>query len=101
MGLFSWIVVGAVAGVIAKLLMPGKDPGGWILTILLGIVGAMVGGFVVGLFGVTAAVTGINLVSIATAALGAFILLGAYRLVLYFMHRGDATHASTGSGSPA
>jgi uncharacterized membrane protein YeaQ/YmgE (transglycosylase-associated protein family) len=101
MGLFSWIVVGAIAGVIGKLLMPGKDPGGWILTILLGIVGAIVGGFVVGFFGVTGAVTGINLLSISVAALGAIILLGAYRLVLYFMHRGDSTHASTGSGSPA
>jgi uncharacterized membrane protein YeaQ/YmgE (transglycosylase-associated protein family) len=101
MGLFSWIVVGAIAGVIAKLLMPGKDPGGWIMTLVLGIVGALVGGFVVGLFGVTGAVTGINLVSIAVAALGAFILLGAYRLVLYFMHRGDSSHVSTGGHSPA
>jgi uncharacterized membrane protein YeaQ/YmgE (transglycosylase-associated protein family) len=99
MGLFSWIVVGAIAGAIAKLLMPGKDAGGWFLTILLGIVGAVVGGFVVGLFGVTGAVTGINLLSIGVAVLGAFILLGAYRLVLYFMHRGDTTHVGTGSAA--
>ena len=89
MGLFSWIIVGAVAGVIAKLVMPGKDPGGWFLTILLGIVGAVVGGFVVGLFGF-GTVTGINLYSILVAVIGAAVLLAGYRLVLYFMHRGDS-----------
>ncbi len=90
MGLFSWIIVGAIAGVVAKLLMPGKDPGGWFLTILLGIVGAVVGGFVVGLFGL-GTVTGINLYSIVVAAVGAFIVLGIYRLVLYMMHRGGTS----------
>jgi uncharacterized membrane protein YeaQ/YmgE (transglycosylase-associated protein family) len=45
MGFLGWIVFGAIVGIIAKLLMPGKDPGGFIITILLGIVGAMLGGF--------------------------------------------------------
>ena len=44
MGIIAWIVVGLIAGVLAKLIMPGDDPGGFIVTILLGIVGAFVGG---------------------------------------------------------
>ena len=46
MGILSWILFGLVVGVIAKLLMPGRDPGGFIVTILLGIAGALVGGFI-------------------------------------------------------
>jgi len=45
-GLLGWILFGAIVGAIAKLLMPGRDPGGIIVTILLGIAGAMIGGFV-------------------------------------------------------
>ena len=45
MGILSWIVFGLIAGVIAKLLMPGRDPGGCIVTMLLGVAGAFVGGF--------------------------------------------------------
>ena len=45
-GLLGWILFGAIVGAIAKLLMPGKDPGGFIVTMLLGIAGAMIGGFV-------------------------------------------------------
>ena len=46
MGILSWIVFGLVVGIIAKLLMPGRDPGCFIVTILLGIAGALLGGFV-------------------------------------------------------
>ena len=46
MGIISWIVLGAIVGAIAKLIMPGKDPGGIIVTILLGIAGAFVGGYI-------------------------------------------------------
>jgi uncharacterized membrane protein YeaQ/YmgE (transglycosylase-associated protein family) len=46
MGILSWILFGLVVGIIAKLLMPGRDPGGFIVTILLGIAGALIGGFV-------------------------------------------------------
>ena len=46
MGILAWIVVGLIGGGIAKMLMPGNDPGGLILTILLGIAGAIVGGFI-------------------------------------------------------
>jgi uncharacterized membrane protein YeaQ/YmgE (transglycosylase-associated protein family) len=79
-GIISWIVVGLLAGVLAKLLVPGDDPGGIIVTILIGMVGAVVGGLVVGLFGGTG-VTGFNVWSILVATLGAIILLVLYRLV--------------------
>ncbi len=80
MSILSWIVVGLIAGVLGKLIMPGDDPGGFIVTILLGIVGAFVGGFVVSLFG-GIGVTGFNIWTILVATLGAVILLAAYRLV--------------------
>jgi uncharacterized membrane protein YeaQ/YmgE (transglycosylase-associated protein family) len=66
---------------LAKLIMPGDDPGGIIVTILIGIVGAFVGGFVVNLFG-GAGVSGFNIWSILVATLGAIILLAVYRLVV-------------------
>ena len=80
MSILAWIVVGLIAGVLGKLIMPGDDPGGFIVTILLGIVGAFVGGFVVSLFG-GIEVTGFNIWTILVATLGAVILLAAYRLV--------------------
>jgi uncharacterized membrane protein YeaQ/YmgE (transglycosylase-associated protein family) len=46
MGILGWIVFGLIAGFVAKLLMPGRDPGGFIITILLGIAGALLGGFI-------------------------------------------------------
>ena len=81
MGIISWIIVGLIAGALGKLIMPGDDPGVIIVTILLGIVGAFVGGFVVNLFG-GMGVTGLNLGSILVATLGAIILLAIYRLVI-------------------
>jgi uncharacterized membrane protein YeaQ/YmgE (transglycosylase-associated protein family) len=81
MSIIAWIVVGLIAGVLAKLILPGNDPGGWILTIVLGIVGALLGGFVWSLVG-EAEVTGINFTSIAIATLGAIIVLALYRLVV-------------------
>jgi uncharacterized membrane protein YeaQ/YmgE (transglycosylase-associated protein family) len=80
MGILAWIVVGLIAGVLAKLIMPGDDPGGIIVTIIIGIVGAFVGGFVVNLLG-GAGVSGFNIWSILVATLGAIILLAVYRLV--------------------
>jgi uncharacterized membrane protein YeaQ/YmgE (transglycosylase-associated protein family) len=80
MGLVTWIVIGGLAGLLAKLLVPGEDPGGVIVTILIGIVGAFVGGVVVGLFG-GGGVTGFNVGSILTAVLGAVLLLLAYRAI--------------------
>jgi uncharacterized membrane protein YeaQ/YmgE (transglycosylase-associated protein family) len=80
MGIIAWIVVGLIAGALAKLILPGDDPGGIIVTILIGIVGAFVGGFVFSLFG-GAGVSGFNVWSILVATVGAIILLLIYRLV--------------------
>jgi uncharacterized membrane protein YeaQ/YmgE (transglycosylase-associated protein family) len=51
MGILAWIVLGLVAGAIAKLILPGTQGGGWFLTLILGVVGALVGGFIGSLFG--------------------------------------------------
>jgi uncharacterized membrane protein YeaQ/YmgE (transglycosylase-associated protein family) len=78
MSFIGWIVFGAIVGVIAKFLMPGKDPGGWIITILLGIAGSFVGGFlataVMGRQEQTAGWIG--------SIIGAMVLLFIYRLIV-------------------
>jgi len=81
MGILSWIVFGLIAGVIAKLIMPGKDPGGWIITIALGIGGSFVGGYLAGLLGFAPTGPGFHLKSLGTAVAGALVLLFAYRLI--------------------
>lgn len=78
MGILAWILFGLIAGVIAKLIMPGRDPGGFIVTIGLGIVGALLGGFIGRLLGV-GDVSGFNFGSFALAVLGAVLLLVIYR----------------------
>jgi uncharacterized membrane protein YeaQ/YmgE (transglycosylase-associated protein family) len=78
-GIISWIVVGLIAGVLAKLIMPGRDPGGFLLTIVIGMIGALVGGFVVQLLGGTG-LTGFSVWSILVATLGSIILLAIFRL---------------------
>ena len=80
MGLLSWIVVGLIAGLLAKWIMPGPDPGGIIVTLLIGMAGASVGGFIAWILGGTGA-TGFNVLSILVATLGAIVLLFIYRLV--------------------
>jgi uncharacterized membrane protein YeaQ/YmgE (transglycosylase-associated protein family) len=80
MGILALIVVGLIAGLLAKLVLPGDDPGGLIITTLVGIAGAFVGGLVVGILG-GVGVTGLNVWSILVATLGAVILLGVYRLL--------------------
>ena len=78
-GILGWIVVGLLAGGIAKLLMPGKDPGGCVITILLGIAGALLAGFIgksVGWYDQNEAA------GFIAAIVGAFIILLVYRLVL-------------------
>jgi uncharacterized membrane protein YeaQ/YmgE (transglycosylase-associated protein family) len=79
MGILSWIVVGLIAGLLAKLILPGDNPGGLIVTTVIGMVGAVVGGFVIGILG-GAGATGFNVWSILVATLGAIILLFVYRL---------------------
>ena len=82
MNLLAWIVIGLIAGVIAKAIMPGSkdEPGGLIGTILLGIVGAVVGGFVSGFFSGSRGIGGVNVGSIVTAILGACLFIGVLRL---------------------
>ncbi|MFA0441846.1 hypothetical protein BCU70_16585 [Vibrio sp. 10N.286.49.C2] len=77
MGIFSWIILGLIAGALAKWLMPGNDGGGWLATMVLGIAGASVGGFLGSSLGLGGA-NGINIGSIVTATLGAFVLLFVY-----------------------
>jgi len=78
MGLLSWLVLGLLAGVLAKWLMPGPDGGGLVLTTLLGVAGAFVGGFIGSLLGV-GSVRGFNLGSVAIATGGALLLLWGHR----------------------
>jgi uncharacterized membrane protein YeaQ/YmgE (transglycosylase-associated protein family) len=75
MGIFTWIILGLVAGAIAKLLMPGRDPGGWFVTIILGIVGALLGGWIGRALWGSSGVSGFNLPSIGLAVLGSILLL--------------------------
>jgi uncharacterized membrane protein YeaQ/YmgE (transglycosylase-associated protein family) len=79
-GLLTWIILGAIAGAIAKWIMPGDDPGGVIITILLGIAGALIGGFIASAIGL-GGVEGLTFGSIIIAILGAVLLLFLYRLV--------------------
>ena len=74
------IVVGLIAGVLAKWIMPGPDPGGIIVTILIGIAGAFVGGFIVQSLG-GPGLTQIGITSILISTFGAVVLLAVYRLI--------------------
>ena len=79
--IIGWLVIGLIAGALAKLIMPGKDPGGIIVTLLLGIVGAVLGGWLGGLiFGQP--LQGFSFVSLILAIVGALIVLGIYRVVV-------------------
>ena len=80
MGLITWILMGLIVGVLAKWIMPGEDPGGIFVTILIGIAGAFLGGFIGSAMGL-GSVTGFNLVSMALAVGGALLLLFGYRLL--------------------
>ena len=76
--MLGWIVFGLIVGIIAKLLMPGRDPGGFIITILLGIAGAMLGGFIgraIGFYGANQSA------GFLMSILGAILLLAIYRAV--------------------
>lgn len=78
MGVIAWIVLGLIAGAIAKAIMPGKDPGGIIVTAVIGIIGALVGGYIGNLITGTG-LTGFSLWSIILAIVGSLILLWIYR----------------------
>jgi uncharacterized membrane protein YeaQ/YmgE (transglycosylase-associated protein family) len=75
----GWILFGLIVGIVAKFLMPGRDPGGFFITILLGIVGSLVGGFLgrlVGWYGDG------DPVGFVMAVVGSIVLLAAYRLTM-------------------
>ncbi|AHV22638.1 hypothetical protein AU27_10325 [Salmonella enterica subsp. enterica serovar Enteritidis str. EC20110353] len=78
MGILSWIIFGLIAGILAKWIMPGKDGGGFFMTIILGIVGAVVGGWISTFFGF-GKVDGFNFGSFAVAVIGAIVVLLIYR----------------------
>ena len=80
MGLISWIVFGLIAGAIAKFLMPGKDPGGCIITIIVGVVGAVLGGWIATLLGF-GGISGFDWRSLFIAILGALLLLFLWRMI--------------------
>jgi len=78
MGILSWLLLGLVVGALGKWIMPGKDPGGILVTMAIGIAGAVVGGFIGSLLGL-GEVSGFDLRSLALATGGAVLLLWAYR----------------------
>jgi uncharacterized membrane protein YeaQ/YmgE (transglycosylase-associated protein family) len=80
MGFIVWIVLGLIAGALAKFIMPGRDPGGIIVTILIGIAGALIGGFLSTKLGY-GAVDGLDIRSIVIAVIGAIILLILFRVI--------------------
>jgi uncharacterized membrane protein YeaQ/YmgE (transglycosylase-associated protein family) len=82
MGILSWILFGLIAGAIAKFLMPGKDPGGCLVTILIGIMGALIGGFLGTQVFSWGRVTGFDLRSFLIAIGGAILLLLVYRMLV-------------------
>ena len=83
MGIIALIILGAIAGAIAKALTPGDDPGGWIVTTIIGIVGALLGGFIAGaLFDADPLDEFFDISTWLTAIAGSIILLVIYRLIV-------------------
>ena len=79
--IIGWIIFGLIAGAIAKLLMPGRDPGGWIVTMLLGIAGAVLGGWIGNALWSSTGANDWSIGSFALAIAGAILLLVLYRLL--------------------
>ena len=83
--IIGWIIFGLIAGLLARWLMPGKDPGGCIVTMLLGIAGAVVGGFVARVLGLATSTATLGdrnfLIQLAFAVIGAIIILAVYRML--------------------
>jgi uncharacterized membrane protein YeaQ/YmgE (transglycosylase-associated protein family) len=80
MAILYWVILGLIAGALAKFLMPGRDPGGIIITMVLGIVGAVIGGFLSTLIGF-GNISGFDIRSVVIAVIGSIILLVIYRTV--------------------
>jgi uncharacterized membrane protein YeaQ/YmgE (transglycosylase-associated protein family) len=79
--IIAWIVVGLIGGALGKLFMPGNDPGGFLLTIVLGIAGALLGGFLSVAMGLGDGVDDFDIGTIFLSIVGTMILLGGYRLI--------------------
>ena len=82
MGVLSWIVFGLIAGALAKFIMPGKDPGGCLVTSVIGMLGAVIGGYIGNRVLGIGQVTGFNLRSLGIAIFGAIVLLLIYRILI-------------------
>jgi uncharacterized membrane protein YeaQ/YmgE (transglycosylase-associated protein family) len=80
MGILSWIVFGLIAGAIAKFLMPGEDPGGCVITIIIGVVGALLGGYLATMLGY-GGISGFDFRSFVIAVIGSILLLIIWRLI--------------------
>ncbi|EBP0013778.1 GlsB/YeaQ/YmgE family stress response membrane protein [Salmonella enterica] len=80
MGIISWVIFGLIAGALAKWIMPGKDGGGLIITVILGIIGALVGGYISTFFGF-GRVDGFNFGSFCVAVIGSLVVLFVYRKI--------------------
>ena len=80
MGILSWIFLGLIAGALAKFIMPGKDPGGFFVTILIGMAGGVIGGFLGSFIGL-GKIQSFDLGGIFIATVGAILLLIIYRLI--------------------
>ena len=78
MGILSWIIFGLIAGILAKWSMPGEDGGGFIMTVIIGVVGALVGGYISVFFGM-GKVDGFNFGSFVVAVVGSLVVLFVYR----------------------
>lgn len=80
MGLLSWVVFGLIAGALAKFVLPGDDPGGCVLTTILGVIGALLGGYLATLLGF-GGISGFDFRSLLIAILGSIVLLLGYRVI--------------------
>jgi uncharacterized membrane protein YeaQ/YmgE (transglycosylase-associated protein family) len=93
MGIIAFVILGLLAGIIAKAILPGEDPGGLIVTAIIGIVGALLGGFLAAaLFGAHPLDEFFDISTWLTAIVGAIILLVVYRMVV---NRGTGRHIHT------
>ena len=81
MSWIAWIVLGLIAGAIAKWIMPGQDPGGCIVTIIIGVVGALLGGYLSTLLGFGGLAGGLDFRNLIIAVLGSIVLLAIWRLL--------------------
>ena len=95
MNVLTWILLGLVAGGVAKLIFPGKDPGGCLVTIVIGVLGALIGGWIGTTFFDWGTVTGFDLKSVGIAVLGSLVLLALFRLMTR-----NAGPGGTSGGAP-